>query len=147
MRQLSSKSPASSSGRKTLTAFSAYMLMMRWPARRAVSLTYSLSSARPCTKRQRGYSTSLPLQCFSWNIHWPLTLDQSNPFSNSTVSHNMHLWYKFGNPLAQLYYWEYSASHGMFFDLLTIDLQPMSKIWPRSSMNSVILPQSYTKLL
>lgn len=35
-------------------AVSAYMLMMRWPARRAVSLTYSFSSARAWRVRKTG---------------------------------------------------------------------------------------------
>lgn len=35
-------------------AVSAYMLMMRWPARRAVSLTYSFSSARAWRATETG---------------------------------------------------------------------------------------------
>lgn len=42
----SSNSPCSSSGSSNAMAVSAYMLMIRWPARSAVSLTYSFSSAR-----------------------------------------------------------------------------------------------------
>lgn len=44
--QRSSNKPCSSSGSSSAMAVSAYMLMIRWPARSAVSRTYSFSSAR-----------------------------------------------------------------------------------------------------
>lgn len=52
--QRSSNRPCSSSGSSRAMAVSAYILMMRWPARRAVSLTYSFSSARACNTKERG---------------------------------------------------------------------------------------------
>lgn len=49
----SSNRPCSSSGSSSAMAVSAYMLMIRWPARSAVSLTYSFSSARACGGKER----------------------------------------------------------------------------------------------
>uniref|UniRef100_A0A2M4D248 Putative secreted protein n=1 Tax=Anopheles darlingi TaxID=43151 RepID=A0A2M4D248_ANODA len=45
IRQLSSNRPFSSSGSSSAIADSAYKLTIRWPAFRAVSRTYSFSSA------------------------------------------------------------------------------------------------------
>lgn len=50
----SSKRPSSSCGRSRAMAVSAYMLMIRCPARSAVSRTNSFSSARACTQPQKG---------------------------------------------------------------------------------------------
>lgn len=44
--QLSSNKPLSSSGNRRVIAVSAYMFTILWPALRAVSLTYSFSSAK-----------------------------------------------------------------------------------------------------
>lgn len=50
----SSNRPCSSSGSSSAMAVSAYMLMIRWPALSAVSLTYSFSSARAWWTTQNG---------------------------------------------------------------------------------------------
>lgn len=47
IRQCSSNNPASSCGSSNSIALSEYMLMIRWPAFKEVSRTYSLSSAKP----------------------------------------------------------------------------------------------------
>ena len=66
----SSNRPCSSSGSSSAMAVSAYMLTIRWPARRAVSLTYSFSSARAWWWTEREREREI-LSCSEvWSAKW-----------------------------------------------------------------------------
>ena len=80
--QLSSNNPLSSSGNSNSMAVLAYMLIIRCPAFKAVSRTYSDSSAKACYSIMQNMHKVIHIQYFLLDLHCRFT-SQSKNFQSS----------------------------------------------------------------